>query len=307
MQQINKPENKTMIDADLHIHSHYSSDGEFDVADLVNKCAVQKISYFSLTDHNSVKGIPEAIYQAQQLGIYFIPGIEIDCNYEGTNLHVLGYHINWKSRDFLELEKSIFSKVMDSFSEMIGNLRKLGFVIEEEAVLDKANGKLPTGELIAEVMLSDKKYDSSLLSPYQKGGNRSDMPYINFYLDYFAQNKPAFVQVNYMSFKDAIELIKANGGIPVVAHPGLNLKGRESIVEQLLDKGAEGLEVFNNYHNPEQMNYFASLVQQRKAIMTCGSDFHGKTKPLIRIGQYHFNSQYEDYLQLSLWQIRNKS
>ncbi len=305
--QTNKPENKAMIHADLHIHSHYSSDGEFDITTLANRCANQKVDYFSLTDHNSVKGTPEAILHAQHLGLHFIPGIEIDCNYEGTDLHILGYHIDWKSGDFQELEKSISSKVMDSFSEMIGNLHKLGFTIDAEAVLAKANGKLPTGELIAEVMLSDKKYDSPLLAPYQKGGARSDMPYINFYLDYFAQHKPAFVPIRYMSFREAVELIKTNSGIPVVAHPGLNLKGRESIVEQLLDKGAEGLEVFNNYHNPEQINYFASLIRQKKAIMTCGSDFHGKTKPLIQIGQYHFSNQYEKELQLSLRQIRNKS
>lgn len=57
-----------------------------------------------------------------------------------------------------------------------------------------------------------------------KGGKRSDMPYINFYLDYFAQGKPAFVPIQYMSFRHAVEMIKDNGGIPIVAHPGLNLK-----------------------------------------------------------------------------------
>jgi len=59
-----------------------------------------------------------------------------------------------------------------------------------------------------------------------KGGKRSDMPYINFYLDYFAQGKPAFVPIQYMSFRHAVEMIKDNGGIPIVAHPGLNLKGK---------------------------------------------------------------------------------
>ena len=77
-----------MIKADLHIHSHYSSDGEFKIIDIINKCLAQNIDTFSLTDHNSVKGVQEAADGAQQAGIRFIPGIEIDCNYEGVNLHL---------------------------------------------------------------------------------------------------------------------------------------------------------------------------------------------------------------------------
>lgn len=292
-----------MVHTDLHMHSIYSDDGEFEVADIINKCLTQKVETFSLTDHNSVKGVHEAISQAQQAGVGFIPGIEIDCNYEGINLHVLGYHIDYKSDDFLQLENDISSKVMNSFGTMIGNLQQLGFRIDVDAVLTKADGKLPSGELIAEVMLSDEKYHAAPLTPYMKGGRRSDMPYINFYLDYFAQGKPAFVPIHYIRFQDAVEMIKENGGTPIVAHPGLNLKGREHLVEQLLSHGAEGLEVFNNYHTDEQIRYFASLVQDREAIMTCGSDFHGKTKPLISIGQFNFDSQYESYLDHSIQRL----
>lgn len=292
-----------MIHTDLHTHSLYSSDGEFNPTEILNQCIAQKINRFSITDHNSVKSTGEAIVLARQAGVDFIPGIEIDCNYEGTNLHVLGYHINWKSNDFLKLEEDIFAKVMDSFNEMIDNIKKLGFIIDAESVLAEANGKLPSGELIAEVMLSDQKYDSPPLAPYKPGGTRSDMPYINFYLDYFAQGKPAFVPIDYMNYQDTIQMIKDHGGIPIVAHPGLNLKGKEQLVEKLLDQGAEGLEVFNNYHTQEQISYFASLVKQRNARMTCGSDFHGKTKPLIQIGQFNFDSQYEEYLTDSVQQI----
>lgn len=284
-----------MIHTDLHMHSTYSDDGEFEVIDLVKKCQEQKIETFSLTDHNSVKGIGQAIAGARQAGIGFVPGIEMDCHYEGTNLHLLGYHIDWTSSDFLHLEEAVASQVMDSFGDMIGNLHRLGFKIEAEAVLTRAAGRLPSGELIAEVMLADEKYASAPLAPYKQGGTRSDMPYINFYLDYFAQGRPAHVPLRYIPFEQAVAMVKENGGTPIVAHPGLNLKGRESVAEQLLDRGAEGLEVFNNYHTPEQSAYFASLVQHRKRFMTCGSDFHGKTKPLIHVGQFPFDSRHEGY------------
>lgn len=295
-----------MVDADLHIHSNYSSDGEFGIAGIIERCLEQKVGFFSLTDHNSVKGVEEAAILARLAGIDFMPGIEIDCNYKGTDLHVLGYRVDWKSPDFLRLEETVFSKAMDSFAEMIGNINRLGFAIDAQTVLTAAGGKLPTGELIAEILLSNEKYHSPALSPYMEGGERSDMPYINFYLDYFAQGKPAFAPIDYMSYRRAIEMIKDNGGIPVVAHPGLNLRGKEHIAEELLEKGAEGLEVFNNYHDADQIVYFASLVRSRKAIMTCGSDFHGKTKPLIHIGQFKFDPRFEEYLNNSLGLLKNR-
>ena len=60
-----------------------------------------------------------------------------------------------------------------------------------------------------------------LLAPYREGGARGDMPYINFYLDYGAQGRPAFVPVDFMDYRDAVALIRDNGGVPVVAHPCL--------------------------------------------------------------------------------------
>ena len=107
---------------------------------------------------------------------------------------------------------------------MVDNLLKLGFRVDAGAVLAAAGGGLPTGELIAEVMLSDANCHTPPLRPYMEGGERSDMPYINFYLDYFAQGRPAFVPVEYMDYRDAVELVRDNGGVPVVAHPGLNFR-----------------------------------------------------------------------------------
>jgi len=289
---------------DLHIHSIYSSDGEMPVADIVDKCAEAGLTCFSMTDHNSVKANAEAHNLAKEKNIDFIHGIEIDCNYKGTDLHVLGYGIDWTSDDFRQLEEDVFTKTMNAFSSMIDNIVELGFKVDADAVLAAANGKLPTGELIAEVMLVNEKYHTPLLAPYMPGGQRGDMPYINFYLDYFAQGKPAFVPIVFMDYLETIDLIRKNGGIPVVAHPGLNLKGKEKIVLELLNNGADGLEVFNNYHSAEQMDYFASVIKERKCLMTCGSDFHGKTKPLIQVGQFRFDERYEKDLEESVKKLQ---
>lgn len=155
---------------DLHIHSKYSNDGEFAVKDIVKRCLENGVSIFSITDHNTVQANEEAQILASQNQLTYIPGIEIDCVYKGINLHVLGYNIDWQPSVFAQLEKDVSEKVMDSFDQMIENIKATGFKIDKDAVLTKANGILPSAELIAEVMLDNEKYHTSLLVPYMQGG-----------------------------------------------------------------------------------------------------------------------------------------
>jgi predicted metal-dependent phosphoesterase TrpH len=290
-----------MVAIDLHIHSLHSNDGELTVDDIIRSALGNGLEVISITDHNCVGAISRALEVTTSTGLRVIPGIEIDCSYEGTDLHLLGYNIDWKSKDFIRLEESIREKEMQAFPDMVRNLEKTGIQVDAEKVLLKAKGQPPSAELIAEVLLSDPRCQSNLLlHPYLNGGARSDMPFINFYLDYFAQGKPAYVKMDYMSFDEAVALVKRNGGIPVVAHPGANLRNREKVVFELLDQGAAGLEVFNNYHDFTQIGFFAEAVIQRSALMTCGSDFHGKNKPLIRLGSYKALPEYTEYLNLSI-------
>lgn len=290
-----------MIRADLHMHSAYSLDGELSPQEIIKISADLGLSVISITDHNLTGGMPEALEASGTYGIRVIPGIEIDCNYLGTDLHVLGYHINYLSEDFVKLEKQITQLALNSFGAMIDNLHVLNIPVDPREVLEKARKGIPTPELIAEILLQNKKYENiTALDPYRPGGDRSDMAMLNFYLDFFAQGKPAYVRIDYMDFTEAIDLIKGNGGIPVIAHPGLNFRGREEAVAELLKLGAGGVEVFNNYHNPEQMQYLAELAVSRKALITCGSDFHGKVKPLISVGKYGMLREFEGCLQESL-------
>lgn len=293
-----------MIRADLHIHSSYSLDGELSPLEILKISSQQALQVISITDHNLAGAVPEAVEKSGAYGIRVIPGIEIDCNCQGTDLHVLGYHINYLSEDFVKLEKHLDQLALNSFGAMIDNLHALNIPADPQEVLEKAHKGIPTPELIAEVLLKNQKYDNiTALDPYRPGGNRSDMALLNFYLDFFAQGKPAYVKIEYMDFAEAIDLISKNGGIPVIAHPGHNFRGREEVVADLIRMGAAGVEVFNNYHSPEQMQYLAELAVQHKALITCGSDFHGKTKPVIEMGRYGMLSRYEGYLQESLQRL----
>ena len=287
--------------ADLHMHSYYSLDGEFSIKDLLAKCREHKLTTISLTDHNSVKGVAEAIDLAYSAGITVIPGIEIDCIYKGIDLHILGYNIKWDSTDFSSLEDEVNRRIMEAFPEMVRLLKKSGITVDASEVIALAKGRPPCAEQIAETLITNPVYHSNpLLKPYLPGGSRSDMPYINFYHDYFAQGRNAYVKIDYMSYGEAIDLIKNQDGIPIVAHPGVNLRNQEAVINELLDHGALGLEAFNNYHDFDQISYFAGIADRRHLLMTCGSDFHGKNKPLIQPGLFKQVNRFEDKVDKSI-------
>ena len=115
-------------------------------------------------------------------------------------------------------------------------------------------------------------------------GKRSDNPYVNFYWDFCAQGKPAYVEINYISLKEAINIIVDSGGVPILAHPGNNIKEDKQLMESIIKQGIEGLEVYSSYHNKTQVDFYKEIALEKNLLSTCGSDFHGKTKPSIDIG-----------------------
>jgi predicted metal-dependent phosphoesterase TrpH len=92
---------------DLHVHSRYSNDGEFGIQEIIDKCINNKTNILSITDHNSILAINEAIPLCLNSGIDLIHGIEIDCSYNGIDIHLLGYNIDWQN---YQITKSILEK-----------------------------------------------------------------------------------------------------------------------------------------------------------------------------------------------------
>lgn len=277
---------------DLHMHSRYSDDADFDPEYLIQLGLSANLKYMSLTDHNSVKGVSEMKAAGKKQNIKIISGIEIDCVFAETNLHLLGYGINESSPDFVELEHNVTKLAFDAVAPKIEKLHKLGFVISEEDLYLLAENHVPQEEQMAELILNNLQNDNHpLLLPYRSGGSRSDMPLINFFWDFFGTNKPAYVPIEYISLKTAIDLVKSNGGVPILAHPGANLKNELELLAPIMDTGIDGLELYSSYHTPELASYFRKFAIEHNLLISCGSDFHGKNKPLINIGSAKYPSE----------------
>ncbi|TCL62288.1 hypothetical protein EDC14_102631 [Hydrogenispora ethanolica] len=276
-----------MIPIDLHIHSWHSSDGELSIGEILKESRRLGMKTIAITDHNRVGGVAEALRHGEQLGIEVIPGIEIDCSFQGIDLHLLGYYVDERQPELQRLGEEMEARELQAFPRVLAELRKLGLVVDPAALLQKAAGNVPSPELIAEVLLADPaSAGHPLLEPYRPGGSRSDMPYLNFYRDFMAQGKAAHVPLELLRLEDAVELVRQCRGIPVIAHPGDNLREQPELIDAVIGQGVLGIEAFSNYHSAAQTEYFCRKARAHRVLVTGGSDFHGKNKPTIGIGGY---------------------
>ncbi len=282
-----------MTKIDLHIHSINSADAEFSVEDIMEMCEKEDMKIVSISDHNTVRGVDKAIKLGIEKKIKVLSGIEIDCVYDDINFHLLGYGFDYTDKRFLEIENYIVDKEKSIASEKIYRFKKATDIdIKEEEVFDIAQDGIVTGEIIAEIVLNrDDAILNPILKPYLKGGDKSDMPYVNFYWDFFAKGKQAYVPVQYMRLNDAKNIIHETGGISVLAHPGQNLKDNFQLIDKIIKEGIKGIEVFSSYHSISEIEFFYDKAIEYNLVITCGSDFHGKNKPQIKIGDCDVNDE----------------
>ncbi|MDY6867042.1 MAG: PHP domain-containing protein, partial [Chloroflexota bacterium] len=99
-----------MATIDLHIHTNYSNDADFSPTHLVSLCLEAGLSHAAIADHNSVKGIDEALSASEGTRLTILPAIEMDCELEGLNLHLLGYGMDYADPIFEEIEADLLQQ-----------------------------------------------------------------------------------------------------------------------------------------------------------------------------------------------------
>ena len=275
-----------MKNIDLHMHSNISNDGDFSPAELMKMCSKAGIKTAALADHNSVRGVAEAIKEGEKFGVKVIPAIEIDCTYKEYNLHVLGYNIDYNNKIFEKIEKNVFEQELKAGDKRMVLVKEAGIFFDEEKVRKLSYDGTITGEMIGEAAIEDERNrENPLITPYLEGGTRSNNPYVNFYWDWCSKGKPAYVPIKYITLKEAIDIIHKTGGKAVLAHPNNNIGMNEEIFKEITAEGIEGVEVFSSYHSKENAEFFLKMAEKYNVSVTCGSDFHGKTKPAIKLGE----------------------
>jgi 3',5'-nucleoside bisphosphate phosphatase len=287
---------------DLHMHTTYSDDGEFSVSDLITKVKHARVDVFAIADHNTTDGVIDYVSNHHESELTLIPAIEIDCKVDDTHLHVLGYGVDPFYREFKKLKNFYHKQEVENSTLLLQKVRDLGIIVDSKMCESLMLNGVLTGEMIAEVALDDQRNSNHpLLRPFRKGQSRSDNPYVNFYWDLCSSGKPAHVTMDYITLKDAVNLIKAAGGVAILAHPGNNIHEDEEVLKLIINLGVIGIETYSSYHNQQQVAFYQSMAAKYDLVQTVGSDFHGKTKPSIKIGNYipdeGFKFLYESLIQ----------
>lgn len=284
--------------ADLHMHSSYSTDGEIAPATLMRMAADAGMRCVAVSDHNRVDAVSAAIDAGRPLRMVVVPGIEIDCDFGDIHLHVLGYDIDHTADEYQELWETVAKNEAAAASLLMDRVEATGIAVDREKAKALAGDGYVIPEHVAEVVLADPRNDGvELLTPFRAGGPRSDNPFVNFYWDVCSPGKPAHVSVSYISLDECIRLIESTGGFPVIAHPGQNLRGCPERLADIARCGVRGVEAYSNYHTPEECARWVEAARENELFVTCGSDFHGKTKPAISIGRHGAGDDVETLLE----------
>jgi predicted metal-dependent phosphoesterase TrpH len=284
--------NSTQVD--LHIHTYYSSDGDYSPSEIARLASEKGLAIIAVADHDTIDGVALTQESCSSNGIEVIPAVEISTMYQGTDLHLLAYFIDLNCSELLFSLDAIRKWDLIRVARYVDTLvTKFGFDVRLDEVLALTPRGMPKLALIAKAILTNGRNENHpLLTPYRTG-ERADLPYHNFFLDYLRSDRPAYVPpVEHFSTVDAIDLTLACGGIPVLAHPGGNLKpdNRQMLLDDLVRCGLRGIEVYSSYHTPIEERWYQSYTVDRHLLVTAGSDFHGPSiKPGIEMGNLSYH------------------
>ncbi|MBI4402003.1 MAG: PHP domain-containing protein [Nitrospirae bacterium] len=255
---------------DLHLHTTYS-DGSLPPAEVLALAKKAGVSALAVTDHDIVDGIPESIEAGARLGIEVIPGVEISSRYGESELHILGYFLDWQDPVLSTRLAWLRASRHTRNPRIIAKLNELGLAITYEEVKALAGTESVGRPHIARVLM-EKGYVQSAKEAFDR---------------YLAQDKPGYVPRELPEPAEAIAWIRAAHGIPVLAHPvwvKLNEAGLLKLCEKLKAEGLMGVEVHYSTHKPQQTREYLNIARRLDLLVTGGSDFHGVTKPDIEVG-----------------------
>ncbi|MBA5876249.1 MAG: PHP domain-containing protein [Nitrospira sp. CR1.2] len=255
---------------DLHLHTTHS-DGSFSTREVMDFAKQAGVAALAITDHDIVDGVPEATAIGKELGIEVVPGVEISSRLGDSELHILGYFLDWTDPLLAERLKTLRDSRHLRNPRIVQRLNELGISITYDEVRALA-GTESVGRPHIARLLMEKKLVTSAKEAFDR---------------YLANGRPAFVDRDLPEPAEAVRWIREAGGVPVLAHPTwvrTSADGLRALVRELKAVGLGGIEVHYSTHTPSQTTEYLDLAKHCDLLVTGGSDFHGVTKPDIEVG-----------------------
>jgi predicted metal-dependent phosphoesterase TrpH len=256
---------------DLHTHTTYS-DGSETPTRLVEEAAALGLDAVAVTDHDTVDGLPEALAAGERLGIRVVPGVEINLEHDQVTMDVLGYFLGGSPSDELREQLAELRRYRDDRNaRIVARLGELGYPLDAgdlaAASKDGAVGRPHIGEAMMR-----RGYVDTISEAFDR---------------FLRRGAPAWVDRRRLSLGAALRLLRASGGLPVLAHPGIirtDAAGLDRIVREAARLGLAGIECFYPLHDDVTVSRCLGLAHKYGLVATGGSDYHGTVKPDARLG-----------------------
>jgi predicted metal-dependent phosphoesterase TrpH len=247
------------MSARVDLHSHTTaSDGTLSPRELVRTAVRHGVTVLAITDHDSTDGLEGAVAEAaQHPPLAIVPGLEINCDVEGAEIHVLGYFVDHGASWFQEFLREQRAERVARVHRIAERLAELGMPIDPAEVFAIVKEGSAGRPHVAQVMVKHG-YVKSVREAFDK---------------YLKTGGPANAPRRRLAPVDAVRVIQRAKGIPVLAHPGL--AERDELIPELVAAGLKGIEVYYAEHSAAQVTSYLTLCRQHRLIATGGSDYHG--------------------------------
>jgi predicted metal-dependent phosphoesterase TrpH len=254
---------------DLHTHTT-ASDGTYAPADLVREAARRGVRVLAVTDHDSVDAVaPARLAAVDHPPLEIVPGIEINTDDPGGEIHILGYFLDCEAAWLLDLLREFREERAARVHRIAERLAALGYPIDAGEVLALVQEGSAGRPHVAQAMVR-RGYVGTVREAFDR---------------FLAAGKPAYVTHRKVSSREACEIVRRAGGLAVVAHPGFH-EDPEAMVRGLAETGLlDGVECYYAEHSPEQTARFLGLCRELGLVPTGGSDFHGPKVRAATLGQ----------------------
>ena len=271
---------------DLHTHSIYS-DGSYTPAEIIDEAIKIGLSAVALTDHNTVDGLSAFISAAQGKNIEIVPGAEFSVDHNGTELHILGLFITPEYfGDVSDLMTNVNRSKEESNIALIASLGRAGYRLDYESIKSSTpNGRVNRAH-IANAMVK-KGYIRSVKEGFDTVLSKSAGHY---------------KEPQRLTTKEIIGFINSINAVSVLAHPFLDLNERdlEGFLGAAKKQGLSGMECYYSAYDDETVKKSLNIANEFGLLCSGGSDFHGTTKPDIKLGfgKGNLRVPFESYLSL---------
>jgi len=251
---------------DLHSHT-IASDGALSPRELVREAARRGVRILAITDHDSTEALAEAFDEVtKHPPMTLVPGIEINCDVDGGEIHILGYFLEYEAEWFQTFLREQRAERKERVYRIAARLAELGMPIDPEEVFALVKEGSAGRPHIAQVMVA-----RGYVKSYREAFNR-----------FLRAGGPANVPRKKLSPAQAIAIIRKAGGVPVLAHPGL--ADLDGMIPDLVKAGLLGIECYYQEHSAAQTRNYLQMCKDLGLVATGGSDFHGfhigRTNPM---------------------------